>query len=115
MDSNKEIFMPKEFGHWLQSLQVAKGEKREVNTSSPDLMRSVAELEEDLDERKRNLYPSDPTIPRGRWPEEVHRILCTKTLPAEYVDVPVWQHAHQLYWQIEALKGKSDALPWHPV
>jgi hypothetical protein len=81
----------------------------------PDLMRTKAELEDDLRERvMRNLYVVD--VPRGAdYYVAVWNVLKQKTLPAEYVSSPVWQHAHHLYWQIEALKGNPDATLWHPV
>lgn len=111
--------MLKEYDDWVASMakglgvSAGAGEKQE----KPDLMRPVEELERDLygpEGAMRNLYPVDV----GRGPaadEEVMRILKCKVLPPEYATSPVWRHAHQLYWQIEALNGNPDAILWHPV
>ena len=83
--------------------------------TGPNLMRSIEELEKDLDERMRNLYPMDPEIPRSNFPQEVRRILSMKTLPEEYAESSVWKHAHWIFWQIEAYKGNPEATMWHPA
>ena len=109
--------MPKEFGRWSEQGTHAQVEQPRASGADapPDLMRSVAELEEDLYQRvMRNLYPVD--IPRGQdYHQAVMRILAFKELPEHYAMSPVWQHARHLYAQIEALKKKPGALLWNPV
>jgi|GEM_PF-4415881 len=118
--------MPKDFGHWLSTPDrkqplVGGASVREFDTSltkadsaPPELLREVTELEEDLRDRARNLYPVD--VPRGQDSHvTVMKILESKVLPKDYASSTVWQHAHQLYWQIQAFKKTPDAVMWHPV
>lgn len=110
--------MSKDFGRWLSTQCVPAPDVPAILSvdAPPDLMRTVEALEEELGERVRNLYPVDADIHRGfGYYEEVHRVLSAKQLPGEYVASSMWQHAHQLYWQIEAFKKNPDATMWHPV
>ncbi len=106
----------KDNGHFLEAFPKSTLSKSAVGGGeSPNLMRSLAELEDDLHQRvMRNLYVMD--VPRGNdYYPAVMRVLALKTLPDTYASSPVWQHAHQLYWQIEAMKGNPEAVLWHPV
>lgn len=114
--------MPKEFGYWNTDTNKQSGcalgqshVQLDKQLSAPNLMRSVEELEDELTQRvMRNLNPID--VPRGQdYYQEVYRILGLENLPDAYAPSSVWQHAHQLYWQIEAFKGNPEAIAYHPV
>ena len=107
--------MPRDFGYWMTTSRAQATETPIVTpVVAQNLMKPVAELEDDLSRVMRNLYPID--IPRGHAHDaEVMKILERITLPIEYANSPVWQHAHQLYAQIQAMKGNSNFLMYHPV
>lgn len=74
---------------------------------------SIPELEKELGERTRNLYPMDASIPRAQWPQEVERILSLEKLPDEYAASPVWTQAHYIFWQIRVFRMEPNAVMWN--
>lgn len=111
------MMMSKDFSRWFREQGVCADTLSEEHASGvPSLMRPLEELEAELAERCRNLYPCHDHIPRGStWVEEVAQILDSVVLSPEYADSPVWRGAHQLHWQVKAMKGDPRSIMWHPV
>lgn len=110
--------MPKDYGRWIEEFKLPPtvGSVVDHVESPPDLMRPLSELEADYANRVRNLYPSDPRIPRGpAWDIEIERIMRLPALPKEYADSPVWRNAFYLFDQIRALRGEPGCYIWYPV
>lgn len=103
----------KEFGYWLKHI-IPAVKTSEVGIEEQSL-RPLPLLQSELDERARNLYPLDLSIPRAQFLQVVHSILVQNQLPKEYACLPLWQKAHELQQQILASRKTPEHIVGQPA